>query len=147
MWYKSLLYSWAKTPCLVITHSSYGISAVTDRFTRASTTEMVRSAVQTERWMVLLHSSPVFSLFWHGFKAKNPGEEWKGENSNTKKKNQKTKPKLWLIINVKCQSLKLGFFHVSGWRRVRCPLRMIVSFTFESEDLGCGLASSYKYLW
>lgn len=46
---------------------------------------------------------------------------------------------LLLIINVKYWSLKLGFFHVPGWKRVRCPVRMILSFTFESEDLRCGL--------
>lgn len=47
---------------------------------------MVTSAVQAEN---MAHQ--LFTLFWYGFKVRNSGEEWKGENSNTKKKpNQKT---------------------------------------------------------
>lgn len=102
----------------------------------ASTTGMVASAVQKENMahQYLLSSDTV--------------SRWEIQEKNgkvkipTPKKTNKKNPKLWLIINVKCQSLKLSFFSCAWVHKGEGPLRMILSFTFESEDLGCGLASS-----
>lgn len=110
--------------------------------TGASTTGMVTSAVQEEN---MAHQ--LFTLFWYGFKVRNSGEEWKGENSNTKKKTEPKNPKLWLIINVKCQSLKLSFFSCAWVHKGEVPSEDDFIFYFWVWRSWMWFGKFIKILW
>lgn len=144
MWCESLLHSQPKAPCLVIPHSSCATSAVTGRYAchwgqhyrdgnlcsinRKHGTQYLLSFDMVSRWEIQEKNGKV--------KIPTP-----------KKKTKPKNPTLWLIINVKCQSLKLCFFHVPGCRRVRCPRRIDFIFYFWVWRSWMWFGKFIKILW
>lgn len=144
MWCKSLLHSQSKLPYLVIPHSSCGTSAVTDRYAH-HWGQHYRDGnfCSTSR----KHGTPVIYslLIWfQGEKFRRRMERWKFQHQ---KKTEPKNPKLWLIINVKCQSLKLSFFSCAWVHKGEVPSEDDFIFYFWVWRSWMWFGKFIKILW